>query len=98
MEKENKGRYIPKREDQPSSSYIAEGGFEVVFDQIDRLIISMGNALRSGEFSADPTDGASFDACKYCDYSGICRSSGNPHKKCEEYDNDKTISLLKGEE
>jgi len=98
MEKENKGRYIPKREDQPSSSYIAEGGFEVVFDQIDRLIISMGNALRRGEFSADPTDGASFDACKYCDYSGICRSSGNPHKKCEEYDNDKTISLLKGEE
>ena len=98
MEKDNKGRYIPKKDDKPSSAFIKEGGFEVVFDQIDKLITSMGTSLRKGEFSANPTDGASFDACKYCDYSGICRSSGNPHKKSEEYDNDKTISLLKGEE
>lgn len=99
MEKENKGRYIPKKDDKaPSASYLQEGGFEVIFDQIDKLVISMGNSLRNGKFSANPTDGSSFDACKYCNFSGICRSSGNPHKKSEEYDNEKTISILKGGE
>ncbi len=96
MEKDDKGRYIPKSGD--SSSYLESGGFELVFEQIDKLIVNMGNTLRKGEFYADPTDGATFDACKYCDYSGICRSRSLPHKKAELYTNDETLNILKGDE
>ena len=96
MEKDNKGRYIPKSND--TASYIDSNGFEYVFKHIDSLIVKMGNTIKNGEFSANPVDGSSVDACKYCDYSGICRKSKLPHSKAEQLTNSETIEILKGDE
>ncbi len=96
MEKDNKGRYIPKSNDD--SSFLDNNGFELVFKHIDNLVVEMGNSIKKGEFSADPVDSSTSEACKYCDYSGICRKSNLPHAKAEILTNSETVNILRGDE
>ena len=94
MEKDNKGRFIPKKSAK-SADYIDSGAFDLIFGKIDDLMLDMGNAIRKGEFCANPIDGAKTDACAYCDFASICRSSKFPHRRAPKLSTAQTIELLK---
>ena len=96
MEKENKGQFVPKYT-AASSSYVSDETFFLVFKKIDELIYSMGEKIKKGEFSANPTDTSKQDACKYCDFSSICRSNNIEHKMAADFTNDEVYEILKGE-
>lgn len=94
MEKENKGRFIPKKTDK-SKSYISEEMFELVFDKIDCLLKDMGANVKKGRFFAYPTDSQNVNACQFCDFASICRSSDKEHRSTTVYSNEEILSLLK---
>lgn len=96
MEKDNGGVYVPKYKDG-SPDYAEDEIFKLIFNMIDKLIYEMGDNVLSGKFSANPTDSVHSDACKYCDFSSICRSSATKHKKVEKISNNQVLEILKSE-
>ena len=94
MEKGNTGLYIPKKT-ASTSDYISSEIFGLVFEKIDSFITEMGNTIRKGEFSANPTDGIKNNACSYCVYADICRSSNIKHNAAVKYSNSEIIVKLK---
>lgn len=96
MEKDNNGEYVPKYKDG-SSDYADNEMFDLIFNKIDKLIKNMGSNVLAGKFAANPTDGVHSDACKYCDFSSICRSAGTKHEKVEKIPNNQVLEILKSE-
>ncbi len=97
MEKENEGKFVPKYKEN-SSSYADEEMFELIFGKIESLMIDMAKGVKSGEFEANPTDGVNSDACKYCDYSNVCKRSDKQHKKVPKLTPYEVKEILKGGE
>ena len=98
MEKDNSGRFVPKLSDK-SESHIDKESFELIFKKIDELMLKMGDTVRSGSFDANPTDGVNVNACAYCDFAPICRSSDKEHNVLDKMSNATVIDILKrGEE
>ncbi len=95
MEKDNNGIYIPKYTEK-SGEYIDSELFSHIFSKIDQLMCGMGDKIRRGTFSAEPTDGINIKACAYCDFASICRSSGKEHKTAISYTNQEVAEILKG--
>ena len=82
-----------------SDKYISAESFDLIFSKIDKLMVNMGDTVRSGKFTSTATDGTSIKACAYCDFAPICRSSNKEHKTAESYSNSEVIDILKrGEE
>ncbi len=94
MEKENNGQFIPKYKDT-ASSFIDEEMFDLIFKNIEKLICSMGGAIRSGDFKPEPVDGVKSDACKYCDYASVCRKKDSEHFKISKRTNEEIREILK---
>ena len=94
MEKENKGRFIPKKTAK-SADFVDAEAFELIFNKIDALMQDMGNTVKKGEFCANPIDGGKIDACAYCDFASICRSSKLPHRQAPRLTMAQTIEILK---
>ena len=94
MEKENKGVYIPKYTEK-SNDYADEELFELVFSKIDSLMKRMGEEIRKGNFSANPTDSINMDACAYCDFASVCRSSDIKHNCAQKYTNSQILEILR---
>ncbi|MBE6781515.1 MAG: hypothetical protein E7540_02190 [Ruminococcaceae bacterium] len=97
MEKENKGVYVPKHTAK-SNDHIDKEAFDLIFAKIDSLITDMGTSIRKGEFLANPTDGIKSNACQYCDFASICRSSAKKHNSAVKYSNEEIINILKAGE
>ncbi len=95
MEKDNGGVYIPKFTEK-SGEYIDGELFSHIFSKIDELMRSMGDSVRRGDFSANPTDGINIKACAYCDFASICRSSDKEHKTALQHSNQEIAEILKG--
>lgn len=96
MEKDNSGVYIPKYKDG-SNDYIDSDMFELIFKKIEKLLVSMGANVKNGCFDANPTDGVNSNACMYCDFKSICRSSDIKHNTIEKISNEKVMEILKAE-
>lgn len=102
MESANQGEFIPKyavkKDGTPAKtnkSFMSAEAFNTVFDHIERLAKEMGEALLSGEVNADPLDGVSSDACKYCDFKAVCDIGEKPHRKIESLENGEVIRLMR---
>lgn len=94
MEKDNKGVFVPKFTDR-SNDYVDRELFGLIFEKIDSLMCKMGDRIREGLFDADPTDGVNTNACAYCDFSSICRSSGKKHNSVSVRTNGEIAEILK---
>lgn len=94
MEKENKGVYVPKYTEK-SNEYADGELFELVFSKIDSLMKKMGEEIRKGNFSANPTDSINMDACAYCDFASVCRSSDIKHNCAQKYNNSQILEILR---
>ena len=94
MEKDNKGKFIPKYT-ASSTSYIDSEMFDLIFKKIDKMIYNMGTSIRDGRFAPNPTDGVKIEACKYCDFKNICRSSQSKHNKAIKYSHAQIAEILK---
>ena len=94
MEKENKGVYVPKYTEK-SNEYADGELFELVFSKIDSLMKKMGEEIRKGNFSANPTDSINMDACAYCDFASVCRSSDIKHNCAQKYTNSQILEILR---
>lgn len=97
MEKENKGVYVPKHTAK-SNDHVDKETFNLIFERIDSLITDMGASIRRGDFYANPTDGIKSNACQYCDFASICRSSNKKHNSAVKYTNEEIIEILKAGE
>ncbi|MBR6572414.1 MAG: PD-(D/E)XK nuclease family protein [Clostridia bacterium] len=97
MEKENEGKFVPKYKEN-SPSYADDELFELIFNKIESLMIDMAKGVKAGQFDADPMDGVNSDACKYCDYSNVCKRSDKQHKKVPKLTPYEVKEILKGGE
>ncbi len=102
MDKENLGEFIPKMEYTQkgvfkTDSFVSAETFESIFKYIDKLLVSMGESLYSGDVAASPTDGHGKSACDYCDFYSICCIEDKPHKKAVNMKNIDVLLKLKEE-
>ena len=77
MEEDGKGIFIPskigKNGEWEATSLSSLEEFGKIEKRIDGLIIEMAQAIRSGDLEAVPAKkGTDYDACKYCEYMGLC--------------------------
>ena len=54
-------------------STVSEEEFNKLFNQVNEVLVSIGNEILSGNANAVPKEGG--DACKYCSYASICRAA-----------------------
>ncbi|MGN0453521.1 MAG: PD-(D/E)XK nuclease family protein [Ruminococcus sp.] len=98
MDKELTGIYIPvsakndKLKGTDNLATLVE--FGAIFAKIDGLITSMAQELHSGKADATPAS-ASYDACEYCPYKGICNhTEEDPVKYIWKLDRDEILKEL----
>lgn len=77
MEANGKGIFIPTKIEKGGNWKKASLGsleeFGKLEKHIDELIVSMAQAIRDGDLEAIPArKGTEHDACKYCEYKGLC--------------------------
>lgn len=95
MDKENKGEFIPKlNEDNPSNSYLFEDDFSKVFEFTDKKLKSVGEDIFLGKIEANPIDGIDSPACKYCDFLSVCRINGDIIKKVPKFSNREVLKII----
>lgn len=97
MERENTGRFIPEYNGK-NQSFIDDETFSLIFDKIEKLVADMGSDIRCGDFYPEPVDGLHSDACKYCDFATVCRSSDKEHMKVTKLKNNQIKEALQGGE
>ncbi len=81
MDKDNSGEFVPILSARNTSNFVSKGDFEKIFDFITAKLKNSGNLMLSGDVNANPVDGVDGDACKYCDFSAICRMRYEEHTK-----------------
>lgn len=59
-----------------SAPYYTYEQYEILSDYLNLKLTDTANAMLSGEISPKPLDSGNVSACKYCDYSSVCRFSG----------------------
>ncbi len=96
MDKDNSGRFIPEHNGK-NQSFIDEETFELVFGNIEKLVSNMGESIRKGDFYPKPVDGLHSEACKYCDFASVCRSSEKEHIRVQKLKNFEIKNALKGD-
>ncbi len=97
MESERNGRFIPKFEKRSANSFVEEGDFEKIFKFIEGRLARVGNQILSGDVAPSPIDGIDSEACKYCDFSAICRIKDEEHERVPKMDNSEVLSLIEEE-
>ncbi|MBR4072369.1 MAG: PD-(D/E)XK nuclease family protein, partial [Clostridia bacterium] len=103
MEKNNGGNFVTPLKytkegeiyEKYKNGFIPEEDFKIIFDHIEKILFKMGKEISNGEFSIDPIDGIDSPACKYCDFSSVCRIEGKACKKVTQMENTDVIELLK---
>lgn len=78
MEKENRGEFVPRLTEK-SESHLTLEDFESIFSFIEKKLTSAGEKILSGDISASPVDSSDSPACKYCDFSALCRIKDARH-------------------
>lgn len=76
MEADAAGLFIPARTDKngdltKGSAVASLKQFGLLKKCMDKLLVEMAEALRSGDIAAVPTAGE-VNACEYCDYQSVC--------------------------
>ncbi|MBQ8203594.1 MAG: PD-(D/E)XK nuclease family protein [Clostridia bacterium] len=94
MDKENKGEFVPALSSRNTSNFVSKGDFDRIFEFITRKLKASGNMMLSGDVNADPIDGVDGDACKYCDFSAICRKKYEEHRKVPRMSNMDVMSEI----
>ena len=56
-----------------STDPVAAQAFSALLDGVEQQLVSMGNAIFSGDISVNPYRHANKTPCEYCDYASVCR-------------------------
>ncbi len=56
-----------------STDPVAAQTFSALLDGVEQQLVSMGNAIFSGDIRVNPYRHANKTPCEYCDYAGVCR-------------------------
>lgn len=102
MDSKGNGEFIPKVSlnkdntiSKRSNSFLEKEKFTEIFNHIEGLMRRTGNLILSGDIAVSPLDGRESPACKYCDYSGICKIENKPIDKVEALSNDKVFEKIR---
>ncbi len=93
MERETQGIFVPKPDHK--DSFIPEEDFQVIFDHIERLLFNMGEEISKGDIRVNPINGLESNACKYCEFSGVCGIENEEIPSVESMHNSDVLKLLK---
>ncbi len=93
MDRENSGEFVPKLKSQTSDSFVTAEDFDKIFNFIEQRLKASAKSIFEGRISADPVDGDS-PACKYCDYSSVCRIENEKIKSVPRLTNAQVISEI----
>ena len=63
-----------------STEALPRAEFEALLDRVESQLTEMGRAIFSGAASVDPYRKGAETACRYCDYSGVCRIDPWTHR------------------
>ncbi|MBR2277991.1 MAG: PD-(D/E)XK nuclease family protein [Eubacterium sp.] len=101
MEHDLEGRYIPvKYSDKKgfSGNVVTLEELGIIANKIESLISQMGASLHSGKITQNPVNGKKHDkTCEFCDYRAVCMNRREvPMREIEEFDNAKTLDIMKG--
>ena len=96
MDRENSGRFIPKKSKQNRRSFIPAADFETIFAYIDGKVTQAATEIYQGNFDILPTDGCESNACKYCDFETVCRRNQRAaHGNTEKYSAAETVEKMR---
>ena len=102
MDKKGEGEFVPKLKikkdgsvSKASDSFIDPEDFDVIFDYIEKIMKTTGNAISCGDISVTPINSREADACKYCDYSFVCGIEDSEVKRVEKIRNADVINAIK---
>ena len=56
-----------------STDPVTAQAFSALLDGVEQQLVSMGNAIFSGDISVNPYRHANRTPCEYCDYASVCR-------------------------
>ena len=71
--------------------------YEKLAKYMDMLIVNMSEMLHAGEIEINPLDGMR-EACKYCDYSEVCRrDQSEPCDKVEDISDEQALEIIEKE-
>lgn len=71
MDKSNSGRFIPTP--RSKNSFIEKDQFTTIFNYLEKKLTSAAGELYRGNIAANPVNGLDSKACKYCNFSAVCR-------------------------
>ncbi len=95
MEKDNKGKFVPRLSSTSSDSFVSKTDFEDIFKFIEGSLANAGNRILSGDVAPSPVDGLDSAACKYCDFSAICNMRDQKHPTVEHSDNAEVMQKVR---
>lgn len=104
MDETKSGLFVPARfkGGEFSGSLIGLAQLEKLKEKADRILSEMADALHSGEISAIPAYGKSYEkVCEYCDYKSVCSYEENiPVRELYDCKTDEVLNNLmkEGEE
>ncbi|MBQ7128466.1 MAG: PD-(D/E)XK nuclease family protein, partial [Clostridia bacterium] len=75
-----------------NSPFYTKRQYDILSKYLEFLLIKNANEIISGDISVNPVDG-SVDACKYCDYSEICKFQGE-HFKAERMESTQVFEKM----
>lgn len=98
MDKTLSGLYVPAKISRGtlSGSLIGLKQLEKLKEKADGILAEMADALHSGDISATPAYGKSYEkVCEYCDYKSVCFYEDNiPQRKLADDDLKKVLEML----
>lgn len=101
MEEGIGGEFIPARKNKKppyeiseNSSVVSYDDFKMILEFIDICIKRVAEEIYSGNIEAMPTQGA----CKYCEYSSVCRfEKGSATVKLPKYNKKQSLEKIKND-
>lgn len=76
-----------------SSPYYTYEQYKIMSDYLDLKLKETAEKILNGEITPQPVDSTYGDACKYCDYSTVCRFSGE-HSIIEKLKNEDVFKVM----
>ena len=76
-----------------SAPYYTYEQYKIMSDYLDLKLKETAEKMLNGEINPQPFDSTYGDACKYCDYSTVCRFGGE-HTMIEKLNNEEVFRIM----
>lgn len=76
------------------NNFVNEGDFEKIFEYLEKTLPNQARNVINGNINANPVDGKGDDACKYCEFSGVCRMKDSEHTTVPKLSNPEVMEEI----